>query len=79
MDMEATATPRPHRFTVADYYRMADAGILGPHDRVELIEGEIVEMPPIGPAHTSHVSRFLPVLSRMVEGRAIVWPPTIGR
>ena len=38
--------PQPRRFTVTDYYRMADAGILGPDDRVEPIGGEIVETSP---------------------------------
>ena len=42
-------------FTVDDYYRMADAGIFGPGERVELIEGEIIEMSPRG-TRLLHVS-----------------------
>jgi len=38
------------RFSVAEYYFMGEAGILKPDERTELIEGEIVVMPPIGPA-----------------------------
>ncbi|MBI3965180.1 MAG: Uma2 family endonuclease [Chloroflexi bacterium] len=49
---------RRRRFTVDDYHQMADAGILTEDDRVELIEGEVVELPPIGPEHTGNVSRF---------------------
>lgn len=43
------------RFTVDEYYGMARAGILGEDDRVELIDGEIVEMAPIGPGHGGSV------------------------
>ena len=42
-------------FTVAEYHRMGEAGILGEDERVELIEGEIVQMAPIGPRHVGFV------------------------
>ena len=40
------------RFTVDEYRRMADAGILDEDDRVEQHDGQIVEMTPIGPTDT---------------------------
>jgi Uma2 family endonuclease len=46
-----------HRFSVDDYYRMAESGILKEDDRVELIEGEIVEMTPVGSRHAAVVDR----------------------
>jgi Uma2 family endonuclease len=46
------------RFTVDEYYRMADVGILHEDDRVELIDGEIVEITPVGPGHVGCVIRL---------------------
>ena len=46
------------RFTVEEYHRIAQAGILSEDDRVELIEGEIVEMVPIGSRHAASVNRL---------------------
>ena len=40
-----------HRLTVDEYYRMAEMGLLAPDARVELIDGEIVDMPPMGSRH----------------------------
>jgi Uma2 family endonuclease len=72
MDMEITALRPRRRFNVEDYYRMAEAGILGEDDRVELIEGEIVEMPPIGSPHGGGVKALNRLFSRLVGDRAIV-------
>lgn len=47
--------PQRHRFTVADYYRMGEAGVLAADARVELIEGEIIDRAPIGSPHSGTV------------------------
>jgi Uma2 family endonuclease len=44
-----------HRFTVAEYYRMAEVGVLEPDARVELIEGEIIDMASMGSWHCGTV------------------------
>lgn len=72
----ATAETLVHHwpFTVADYHRMGEAGILGEDDRVELIEGGIVAMPPIGSPHGGRVNRLTQVLCAAVGVRALVSP-----
>jgi Uma2 family endonuclease len=55
MSAQTETWPKPHRLTVDDYYRMAEAGVLSPDDRTELIEGEIIDMAPIGSAHADVV------------------------
>ncbi|MDQ3686896.1 MAG: Uma2 family endonuclease [Acidobacteriota bacterium] len=60
-------------FNITEYYRMAAAGVLSENDRVELIEGEIVEMNPIGSRHAACVGRLTEILGRLVSGKAIVW------
>jgi Uma2 family endonuclease len=60
------------RFTVADYHRMGDAGILLEDDRVELIYGEIVTMSPIGNPHNAAVDRANRALVRAAGDQAIV-------
>lgn len=61
-----------HRFSVDDYERMGQAGVLGEDDRVELLEGEIVDMTPIGSRHAACVDRLTAVFSERLGGRAIV-------
>jgi Uma2 family endonuclease len=59
-------------FTVHEYHRMVDAGILSEDDRVELIRGEIIAMSPIGPRHSAAVLRATQTLVRLVGDFAIV-------
>lgn len=72
MGMPMESGPRRHRITVDEYYRMAEVGLLAPDARVELIEGEIIDMPPIGPDHGSVVDRLNHLLVPAVGERAIV-------
>jgi Uma2 family endonuclease len=47
-----------HRISVDEYHKMADAGVLSHEERVELIEGEIVDMAPIGSQHAYVVNQL---------------------
>jgi Uma2 family endonuclease len=59
-------------FTVDDYYRMQDAGILSEDDRVELIEGKVVRMSPIGSRHASSVDTLCEIIKGQLGHRIIV-------
>jgi Uma2 family endonuclease len=67
----AISTAR-HQFTVADYHRMAEAGILDEDARVELIEGEIVDMAPIGRRHQARVDQLAETFIRDLMDQVIV-------
>ena len=69
---QATTIPTRRRFTIHDYHRMADAGVLTEDDRVELLDGEIVEMSPIGTRHSGGVNRLNALFTRRLGRRAIV-------
>ena len=64
--------PARRRFTVAEYHRMAEAGILHEDDRVELLDGQIVEMTPIGNRHVACVNRVTDLVSRLAGNLAMV-------
>jgi Uma2 family endonuclease len=72
MSNAAADLPRPHRLTVADYYRMAEVGILAPDARVELIDGEIIDMAPPGSSHVAKVAFLTHALVRAADGKALV-------
>ena len=61
-----------HRFTVEEYYQMAETGILAPGARVELLEGEIVDMFPIGPFHSGVGTRLQTLFTKAGGDRWIV-------
>jgi Uma2 family endonuclease len=67
-----TLTVVRKRFTTDEFAQIAAAGVLGEDDRVELIEGEIVEMSPLGPQHAACVDRLNHRLQSLVQNRAIV-------
>jgi Uma2 family endonuclease len=73
-DMAASTDPhvKVRPITVGEYHRMGEAGILRPHERVELLNGRIVEMPPIGPKHASTVTKLDRLLQATFGERAIV-------
>lgn len=61
-----------HLFTATDYHRMVEAGILTENDRVELINGEITQMSPIGARHAACVKRLNTLLIRFTGQQCIV-------
>ena len=69
----STALFERYTHTVAEYRRMAELGLIDPDARTELIEGEIVRMPPIGSAHAGIVGQLTTLFGRAVGDDAVVW------
>jgi Uma2 family endonuclease len=72
------ALERPRRpFSVAEYHRMGESGVLGNQDRLELIHGDVLMMSPIGPRHVFYVNRLNDVLVPLVgqKGQVSVQNP----
>ena len=70
--IDAPVLLRRHGLTVDDYYRMAETGVLAADARVELIEGELIDMAAIGTRHAATVKRLIRLLTQAVGERAIV-------
>lgn len=51
---------------------MGETSVLDPEARIELIEGELIDMPPIGPQHASRVNRLIRIFSEAAGDLAIV-------
>lgn len=61
-----------HRFSIADFHRLAEAGILTENTRVELIKGKLIDMAPIGSRHGGLVNRLARLRFVTVGRSAIV-------
>jgi Uma2 family endonuclease len=66
--------PAKHRFSVEDYYRIAETGVLRPDARVELLDGEIMDKSPTGPFHGGVVSRLARFFTLQSNDRWLLSP-----
>jgi Uma2 family endonuclease len=73
LSAEAENSYRRHRLTVADYHRMGEAGVFAPDARVELIEGEVIDMAPIGSRHAGTVSFLIAGFGACLGEHGILW------
>ena len=52
-----TGSPPRYRFNVTEYYQMLEVGIFTEDDRVELLDGDVIELPPMSPRHAATDTR----------------------
>ena len=64
--------PQRYRVDVREYLRMAEVNVFGPEARLELIEGEIIEMAPIGSPHGGVVKSLNRLFNRLAGSKALV-------
>jgi Uma2 family endonuclease len=69
-EIALTAYPPGRLFTVKEYYLMAEAGILRPDERVELVEGRILKMYRKTPRHSACTTRINSWMLRRLDDRA---------
>ena len=72
--MDDLAVPARHKLDVDAYHRMADVGIFAEHDRIELIDGDLIDMAPIGQGHAAVVNGLNRALVIACGIKAIVSP-----
>jgi Uma2 family endonuclease len=69
--------PRKHCLTIDDFHRMGEAGIIHEDDHVELIEGDLIDMAPIGSRHAECVTRLAQILTRQSTATVRVQNPIL--
>lgn len=73
-DMAHTTAVPQRLYTVEEFDRMLDSGILGPDERLELMDGIVIEREPMNAAHASIVARLTKRLQQALRDRALLWP-----
>jgi Uma2 family endonuclease len=64
--------PQKHLTNLDEWHRLGDAGIFPPESRMELIEGEILHMAPIGFNHAGHINRLISFFAPLLAGKAAI-------
>ena len=72
--MDTTIMPTRHKLDADKYYRMAEAGVFAKGERIELIEGELLGMTPIGQGHEAYMIGLNEVFVLACAGRFLVSP-----
>jgi len=65
-------TPQKHRFSVSEWHKMGTINIFPPDARMELIEGEIIDMAPIGPSHAGCVINMIELFASQKGKTALI-------
>lgn len=71
--MNAIVAPTRYKFSVDDYHKLMDSGIFHPEARIELIDGELIEMPKIGGPHAWAVANLIRILARGIRDDMFLW------
>jgi len=64
---------KQHRFSVKEYYRLAETGVLSPDARVELLHGQVIDRSPIGPFYGSVTKQLNQLFAAAAHGRWLIF------
>jgi Uma2 family endonuclease len=72
--LAAKSEPTPYRFTVKEWNKLGEVGLFNEDDRVELLDGEIIIMSPIGSRHAGALANLTELFVEQSRRRYLVWP-----